>query len=80
MACGAGLGGSPGGPVLARETVHADEQVRANRLVQELEQPGLGSVTMIGPVFRLGDADPPGARAAPELGADTEAVLAEIGG
>ena len=55
VACAAGSAGVPCGPVLARETVHADEQVRANGLVQELEQPGLGSVTMLGPVFRLGE-------------------------
>ncbi len=71
--------GVPAGPVLARETVHADPQARANGLVQEVEQPGLGSVTMLGAVFRIGDVDPPGTRPAPALGADTEAVLAEVG-
>jgi crotonobetainyl-CoA:carnitine CoA-transferase CaiB-like acyl-CoA transferase len=65
--------------VVARETVHADPQARANGLVQEVEQPGLGSVTMLGAVFRIGDVDPPGTRPAPVLGADTEAVLAEVG-
>ena len=47
------------GPCSPRETVHADAQVRANGLVQEVEQPGLGPVTMLGGVFRLDGADPP---------------------
>jgi len=69
----------PAGPVLARETVHADAQVRANGLVQDVQQPGLGAVTMLGSVFRVGEADPAAIRPAPDLGADTEAVLAEVG-
>jgi crotonobetainyl-CoA:carnitine CoA-transferase CaiB-like acyl-CoA transferase len=73
-----GAAGVPVGPVLARESVHADPQARANGLVQDVEQPGLGPLTMLGPVFRVDGADPPPARPAPELGADTEAVLAEV--
>ncbi len=65
--------------MLARETVHADPQARANRLVDDVQQPGLGSVTMLGRVFRLDDTDPPPIAPAPVLGADTDAVLAELG-
>ena len=71
--------GVPAGPVLSRETVHADEQVRANGLIQDVAQPGLGSVTMLGGVFRVDGADGGGTRPAPLLGADTDAVLAELG-
>jgi len=74
-----GAAGVPAGPVLARETVHADTQARANRLVQEVDQPGLGPITMLGAVFRIDGADPPATRPAPSLGSDTEAVLKEIG-
>jgi crotonobetainyl-CoA:carnitine CoA-transferase CaiB-like acyl-CoA transferase len=74
-----GAAGVPAGPVLARETVHADAQVRANGLLQDVEQPGLGQVTMLGAVFRLDSAEPAATRPAPALGADTEAVLAEAG-
>lgn len=74
-----GAAGVPSGPVLARETVHADPQARANRLVDDVQQPGLGLVTMLGRVFRLDDTDPPPIAAAPALGADTDAVLAELG-
>ncbi len=74
-----GAAGVPAGPVLARETVHADAQARANRLVQDVDQPGLGPVTMLGAVFRIDGADPEATRPAPSLGADTEAVLREVG-
>jgi crotonobetainyl-CoA:carnitine CoA-transferase CaiB-like acyl-CoA transferase len=74
-----GAEGVPAGPVLARETVQADAQVRANGLVQDVEQPGLGPLTMLGGVFRVDGEDPAATRPAPELGADTEALLAEIG-
>ena len=74
-----GAAGVPAGPVLARETVHADAQARANRLVQDVDQPGLGPVTMLGAVFRIDGADPEATRPAPTLGADTEAVLREVG-
>jgi len=74
-----GAAGVPAGPVLVRESVHADAQVRANGLVQEVEQPGLGRVALLGGVFRHDGEDPAGARPAPVLGADTEAVLREVG-
>ena len=69
----------PAGPVLARESVHADEQARANGLLQDVEQPGLGSMTMLGGVFRFDGDDPAATRPAPSLGADTDAVLREVG-
>ena len=69
--------GVPGGPVLTREGVHADPQVRANRLVEEIVQPGLGSVTLLGSVFGLGETGT--TSPAPALGADTDAVLSELG-
>ena len=73
-----GAAGVPAGPVLARETVHADVQIRANGLVQDVEQPGLGLLTMLGGVFRIDGGDSATTRPAPGLGADTEAVLAEV--
>ncbi|MSO96051.1 MAG: CoA transferase [Thermoleophilia bacterium] len=69
----------PAGPVFARESVHAEAQARANGLLQDVEQPGLGSVTMLGGVFRVNGADPTAIRPAPSVGRDTEAVLAEVG-
>jgi len=75
-----GASAVPAGPVLTRESVHADVQARVNGLLQDVEQPGLGPVTMLGGVFRVDGGDPAAIRPAPELGADTEAVLAEVGG
>jgi crotonobetainyl-CoA:carnitine CoA-transferase CaiB-like acyl-CoA transferase len=74
-----GAAGVPCGPVLTRESVHADPQICANGLLGEVEQPGVGGVTMLGRVFRFGSGDKDGLRPAPELGADTAAILAELG-
>jgi len=69
--------GIPCGPVQRRESVHADPQVAAERLVGEIEQPGLGHVRLLAPFVRVGgEATAP--LSAPALGADTEAVLAEL--
>ena len=65
--------GVPASPVLVRESVPADEQVRASDLITEVSQPGLGRVRMLRSL--VGDPDP---APAPELGADTDAVLAEL--
>jgi crotonobetainyl-CoA:carnitine CoA-transferase CaiB-like acyl-CoA transferase len=73
-----GAVGVPVGPVLSRETVHADEQVRANGLIHDVLQPGLGPMTMLGGVFRVDGEEPGETRPAPALGADTDAVLAEL--
>ena len=69
--------GVPAGPVHAREGVHADPQVVAEGLVAEIEQPGLGPLRLLAPFFSRGSGQT-GAAPAPELGADTDAVLAEL--
>jgi crotonobetainyl-CoA:carnitine CoA-transferase CaiB-like acyl-CoA transferase len=71
--------GVPCGPVQLRETVHADRQVRALGLVGHAEQPGLGRVSLLGPLVRVGAGAPEPPAPAPALGADTEHVLAEAG-
>ena len=68
----------PCGPVLSQEAVRSDPQILANRLVETVEQPGLGSVDVLGRLFGLTVAGGERARTAPLLGADTEAVLAEL--
>jgi crotonobetainyl-CoA:carnitine CoA-transferase CaiB-like acyl-CoA transferase len=73
-----GEAGVPCGPVLARESVHADAQVRANGFLVETDQPGLGAVTMLGRLFRFGDGAAEKLGPAPALGADTDAVLAGL--
>ena len=69
--------GVPCGRVHERETVYADPQVAAARLVGEVAQPGLGSVRLLAPFVRVG-TESRAAAPAPELGADTDAVLQEI--
>jgi crotonobetainyl-CoA:carnitine CoA-transferase CaiB-like acyl-CoA transferase len=67
----------PCGPVLQRESVHSDPQVAAERLVGEIDQPGLGSVRLLAPFVRVGGVARD-AEAAPALGADTTSVLEEL--
>jgi crotonobetainyl-CoA:carnitine CoA-transferase CaiB-like acyl-CoA transferase len=69
--------GVPCGPVQSRETMYADPQVVAERLVGRVEQPGLGAVDLLAPFVRAGGARLEPA-AAPALGADTEAVLGSL--
>ena len=71
--------GVPAAPVRERDDLFDDPQVRATGLVEEVEDDELGPLTMTAPVVRLSET--PGAirftgRA---LGADTRAVLAELG-
>jgi crotonobetainyl-CoA:carnitine CoA-transferase CaiB-like acyl-CoA transferase len=69
--------GVPCARVQQREGVHADPQVVAEQLVGRVTQPGLGQIDLLGPFVRAGGKRP-APRAAPALGADTEAVLAEL--
>lgn len=70
--------GVPCGRVQRREALHADPQVVAERLLARFEQPGLGDVDLLAPFVRIGGEVRPAA-AAPALGADTRAVLEELG-
>jgi crotonobetainyl-CoA:carnitine CoA-transferase CaiB-like acyl-CoA transferase len=70
--------GVPCGPVQRREAVGGDAQVVAERLVGEIEQPGLGAVRLLAPFVRMGGGAPEPA-AAPSLGEHTELVLEELG-
>ena len=69
--------GVPCGVVQTRETVYADPQVVASGLVGDVVQPGLGSIRLLAPFIRVGD-QACAVAAAPELGADTEAVLGAL--
>jgi crotonobetainyl-CoA:carnitine CoA-transferase CaiB-like acyl-CoA transferase len=69
--------GVPCGVVHTRETIHADPQVAAERLVGAIEQPGIGAARLLAPFVRV-DGGKPSPRPAPVLGADTEAVLGEL--
>jgi crotonobetainyl-CoA:carnitine CoA-transferase CaiB-like acyl-CoA transferase len=70
--------GVPCGPVQRREAVGGDPQVAAERLVGEIDQPGLGAVRLLAPFVRVGGGNPEPAPA-PSLGEHTELVLEELG-
>jgi crotonobetainyl-CoA:carnitine CoA-transferase CaiB-like acyl-CoA transferase len=68
--------GVPCAPVLVRETVAQDAQVRASGLVGEIQQPGLGRVRLLN---GLGGSPGAALRPAPSLGSETAAVLSDLG-
>jgi crotonobetainyl-CoA:carnitine CoA-transferase CaiB-like acyl-CoA transferase len=69
--------GVPCGLVQQRESVYADPQVAAEHLIADVEQDGLGWVKLLAPFVRVGGRTAETAPA-PALGADTDAVLAEL--
>jgi crotonobetainyl-CoA:carnitine CoA-transferase CaiB-like acyl-CoA transferase len=71
--------GVPCGPVRERDELFDDEQVRAMGMLAQVQDEELGRVTMTAPVVRLSRT--PGTIRFPgrHLGADTRAVLAELG-
>jgi crotonobetainyl-CoA:carnitine CoA-transferase CaiB-like acyl-CoA transferase len=71
--------GVPCAPVLTREQVFEQEQLRVNELMQEYEQPQAGRVRQPRPPARF-DATPAQIhRPAPRLGEHNREILAEIG-
>jgi len=69
--------GVPAGEVRSLDQLFDDEQVRANGLVQTVEQPGVGPVRLLGSPFKV-DGRPSGSgRAAPALDQHAGELLAE---
>jgi crotonobetainyl-CoA:carnitine CoA-transferase CaiB-like acyl-CoA transferase len=71
--------GLAAGPIYEFDQVFEDAQVKHTGMVREVEQPGLGSVRMLGFPFAVGGTRPGVRRPAPRLGQHTREVLAEIG-
>jgi crotonobetainyl-CoA:carnitine CoA-transferase CaiB-like acyl-CoA transferase len=71
--------GVPCGPVLTRENVADDEQVRAAGLIGRVEQASLGEVSLLGSLFgaRREPGDDP-LQGAPAVGEHTDEVLASL--
>ncbi|CAN5341090.1 CoA transferase [soil metagenome] len=70
--------GIPGGPVREISQAHQAEQVRANGLVQTIEQPGLGRVSLLGALFKIDGTAAPHAGTAPRLGQHTETFREQL--
>jgi crotonobetainyl-CoA:carnitine CoA-transferase CaiB-like acyl-CoA transferase len=68
----------PAGEVRGLRQLFDDPQVVANGLVQEVEQPGVGSVRLLGSPFKVNGAPTTGGRPAPGLGEHAEELLKEL--
>jgi crotonobetainyl-CoA:carnitine CoA-transferase CaiB-like acyl-CoA transferase len=71
--------GIAAGPIYEFDQVFEDPHVRQVGMVREVDQPGLGSVRMLGFPFAVGGVRPPVRRPAPRLGEHTREVLGELG-
>ncbi|MDB4931335.1 MAG: Formyl-CoA transferase [Myxococcaceae bacterium] len=70
--------GVPAGPVQRVSAVCADPQVIARGMIATMQHPAAGEVRAAGDPLRAGEGERAGFRAAPLLGADTDAVLGEL--
>jgi formyl-CoA transferase len=71
--------GVPYGPIYTLEDTFNDPQVQHLGITQTVESPTLGPTTIIGQAFRLSRTPSHLVSAAPECGADTDAILRELG-
>jgi len=71
--------GVPCDRVMTLPEVFADPQIRDQEMVVKVEHPGHGEVEMLGFPIKFSEAPCRIRRPAPDLGADTDAVLRELG-
>jgi crotonobetainyl-CoA:carnitine CoA-transferase CaiB-like acyl-CoA transferase len=71
--------GVPCGRVMGLAEVFADPQILDQEMVLQQEHPGHGTVRMLGFPIKFAEAPCALRRPTPEIGADTDAVLAELG-
>ena len=70
--------GIPAGPIYSIPEALADPHAVARGMVQEIEQPGAGRIKALGNPVKLSRSPAATRKAAPLLGEDTDAVLAEL--
>lgn len=66
-------------PIYTAEDIVADPQLQALGAIRRMEDPDLGEIAVQGPLFRLSEADAVLDFTGRGHGADTDAVLAELG-
>src|SRR5215470_9877931 len=71
--------GVPCGPIYTLAETFHDPQVQHLGIAQTVESPTLGPITIIGQAFRLSRTPGRLVSAAPDCGADTDAILGELG-
>jgi len=71
--------GIPCGRVMDFAEVLADPQTEARQMVLSVDHPGHGTVRMTGSPLKFAEAPNGIARPAPELGADSDVVLRDLG-
>jgi formyl-CoA transferase len=71
--------GIPAGPIYSVPEALADPHAQARGMVQELEHPVAGRVKALGNPVKLSASPATMRNAAPVLGVDTDAILAELG-
>ncbi len=71
--------GVPSGPVHAVADVFKDPQIQAQNMTMEVEQPGHGTVQMLGFPMKFANTPCTVRRPAPDLGQHSDEVLAELG-
>ena len=69
----------PAGPINTVPEALDDPHVHARGMVQELAHPDAGRVKGLGNPVKLSATPPAMRKAAPRLGEDTDAILAELG-
>jgi crotonobetainyl-CoA:carnitine CoA-transferase CaiB-like acyl-CoA transferase len=69
----------PAGPINTIEEVFADPQVKARGVRVDLATPDGGTVPSVRTPIRMSATPPAYGRPSPRLGADTRAILAELG-
>lgn len=71
--------GVPCEEVRTLASLFCDPQVEANGLVQDIWQPGMGAVRVLGSLFKLDGKSPPAGRPAPARGEHGDEILRELG-
>ncbi len=71
--------GFPCAPVYTMDEVFSDEQILHRGMLVEMEHPTAGAIKQIGTPFKFSESKTGLTTPPPELGADTDGILAELG-